>query len=247
MPAQTFDFVNGEILLVNKPYQWTSFDVVNKVRYAIKLKKIGHAGTLDPMATGLLILCTGKLTKQLESLQGLEKEYTGTLVLGQTTPSFDAETEVDSQTDPSHLTEAQVRAATAQFVGEQAQVPPMFSAVKIDGERLYKKARRGEEVEVQPRTITIGAFELTALRLPEVDFRVVCSKGTYIRSLVRDFGRALGVGAYMTALCRTRIGPHRLADAWEVADLVQTIREARPVAYPVAKQDLPPTENQPQA
>jgi len=225
MPTQPFDFKNGEMLLVNKPYQWTSFDVVNKIRYAIRMQKIGHAGTLDPLATGLLILCTGKLTKQLESLQGMEKEYTGTMMLGKTTPSYDSETEVDTETETSHLTEAQVQAATAPFIGEIDQLPPMFSAVKVEGERLYKKARRGESIELKARKVNISVFELTAIQLPEVHFRVVCAKGTYIRSLVHDFGQALGVGAYMTALCRTRIGEHRLEDAWQIDDLVAQIKE----------------------
>jgi tRNA pseudouridine55 synthase len=209
----------ARVLLVNKPYTWTSFDVVKKLRFRLKVKKIGHAGTLDPLATGLLIICTGKMTKQIDQYQAQEKEYTGTLVLGKTTPSFDLETEVDSEADISHLTEEAIRAATAPFTGDILQTPPLFSAVKVDGKRAYHLARAGKEAKLEPKQITISAFEITAIRLPEVDFRVVCSKGTYIRSLVRDFGLALGVGAYMSALCRTRIGEFLLENALEIEQI----------------------------
>jgi tRNA pseudouridine55 synthase len=203
----------GSVLLVDKPHGWTSFDAVNKLRYGLKVKKIGHAGTLDPLATGLLILCTGKKTKEIEQYQAQEKEYTGTLVLGQTTPSHDLETEVDSQAEIGHLSEEEIRAAVQPFLGDIMQTPPMHSAVRVGGVRAYKHARKGRELKLDPRPVQIMAFELSALRLPEIDFRIVCSKGTYIRSLVRDFGKELGVGAYMSALRRTRIGEFRVEDA----------------------------------
>ncbi|WP_183575812.1 tRNA pseudouridine(55) synthase TruB [Mucilaginibacter sp. X5P1] len=224
-----FDFAAGELLLVNKPYKWTSFDVVGKIRNSFKpLKlKVGHAGTLDPLATGLLIICTGKMTKQIDTFQAEEKEYTGTLILGATTPSYDMETEPDEKFDISHITDEQIKAACAQFTGNIQQYPPAHSAIKIDGERLYEKARRGEEVELRLRNVTITEFEITRIELPEVDFRVVCSKGTYIRSLVNDFGKALNSGAYLSRLRRTRSGNYKIADAWEVMELVGTIRELK--------------------
>ncbi|EHQ25364.1 tRNA pseudouridine(55) synthase TruB [Mucilaginibacter paludis] len=224
-----FNFTQGELLLVNKPYNWTSFDVVGKIRNTLKpLKlKVGHAGTLDPLATGLLIICTGKLTKQIDTFQAEEKEYTGTMILGATTPSYDMETDVDETFDPGSLTEAQIRANCAQFTGDIQQYPPAHSAVKINGERLYEKARRGEDVELRLRFVTISEFEITRIELPEVDFRVVCSKGTYIRSLVNDFGKALNNGAYLSNLCRTRSGSFRIEDAFEVVELVEHIRELK--------------------
>ena len=224
-----FNFTQGELLLINKPYNWTSFDVVGKIRNTLKpLKlKVGHAGTLDPLATGLLIVCTGKLTKQIDTFQAEEKEYTGTMILGATTPSYDMETEVDETFDSSNLTEKQIKATCAQFTGDIQQYPPAHSAVKINGERLYEKARRGEEVELRLRFVTVSEFEITRIDLPEVDFRVVCSKGTYIRSLVNDFGRALNNGAYLSALCRTRSGNFHLSNAFEVLELVDHIRELK--------------------
>ena len=224
-----FDFAAGELLLVNKPVGWTSFDVVGKLRNSFKpLKlKVGHAGTLDPLATGLLIICTGKMTKQIDTFQAEEKEYTGTMVLGATTPSYDMETEPDSQFDISHITEEQIKANCRQFTGDIQQYPPAHSAIKIDGERLYEKARRGEEVELRLRNVTISEFEITRIELPEIDFRVVCSKGTYIRSLVHDFGKALNNGAYLSKLRRTRSGNYKVEDAWEVMDLVSVIREQK--------------------
>jgi tRNA pseudouridine55 synthase len=224
-----FDFAAGELLLVNKPYKWTSFDVVGKIRNSFKpLKlKVGHAGTLDPLATGLLIICTGKMTKQIDTFQAEEKEYTGTLILGATTPSYDMEMEPDEKFDTSHITDEQIKAACAQFIGDIQQYPPAHSAIKIDGERLYEKARRGEEVELRLRNVTITEFEITRIEMPEVDFRVVCSKGTYIRSLVNDFGKALNSGAYLSKLRRTRSGNYKVSDAWEVMELVNTIRELK--------------------
>lgn len=225
----TFDFAAGELLLINKPYKWTSFDVVGKIRNSLKpLKiKVGHAGTLDPLATGLLIICTGKLTKQIDTFQAEEKEYTGTLVLGATTPSFDMETAVDAEFPIDHLTEEAILNATNPFIGDIEQYPPAHSAVKVNGERLYVKARLGEEVELRKRAVTVSAFEITRIELPEVDFRVVCSKGTYIRSLVSDFGKELNSGAYLSKLTRTRSGSFLLKDAFEVADLVQYLRNKR--------------------
>lgn len=221
-----FDFAAGELLLVNKPYEWTSFDVVGKLRNSFKpLKlKVGHAGTLDPLATGLLIICTGRMTKQIDTFQAEEKEYTGTMVLGATTPSYDMETEADQTFSISNLTDDAIRNACEQFTGDIQQYPPAHSAIKIDGERLYEKARRGEEVELRLRNVTITAFEITRIELPEVDFRVVCSKGTYIRSLVHDLGKALNNGAYLSKLTRTRSGNFKIEDAWEVMDLVTVIR-----------------------
>jgi tRNA pseudouridine55 synthase len=223
------DFADGQLLLINKPYNWTSFDVVGKLRNSFKpLKlKVGHAGTLDPLATGLLIICTGKMTKQIDTFQAQEKEYTGTLILGATTPSYDMETEPEQQFDISNITGEQVKDACKQFIGDIQQYPPAHSAIKIDGERLYEKARRGEEVELRLRNVTISEFEITGIALPEINFRVVCSKGTYIRSLVNDFGKALNNGAYLSKLRRTRSGDYKIDDAWEIMELVNTIRELK--------------------
>ncbi|TWR28385.1 tRNA pseudouridine(55) synthase TruB [Mucilaginibacter achroorhodeus] len=223
------NFADGKLLLVNKPYKWTSFDVVGKIRNSFKpLKlKVGHAGTLDPLATGLLIICTGKMTKQIDTFQAEEKEYTGTMVLGSTTPTYDLESEPEKLFEVDHITHEQIYAACAQFMGEIQQYPPAHSAIKVDGERLYEKARRGEEVELKARTVTINEFEITRIELPEVDFRVVCSKGTYIRSLVNDFGKALNNGAYMSRLRRTRSGNFRIEDAYEVMELVGKITELK--------------------
>ncbi|MCE2935820.1 MAG: tRNA pseudouridine(55) synthase TruB [Cyclobacteriaceae bacterium] len=207
------------VLLVNKPLKWTSFDVVNKLRYVLRIKKIGHAGTLDPLATGLLIICTGKMTKRIEEFMGWEKEYTGTLIIGQTTPSHDLETEVSDPVDISAITPVRIQEVAAALTGDLEQIPPAHSAIKIGGKRAYKFARKGKEVELQPRKVSVSVFEITRVALPEVDFRIVCSKGTYIRSLVRDFGQQLGVGAYLAALCRTRIGEHRLEDAQTIEQL----------------------------
>lgn len=221
-----FNFAEGELLLVNKPYRWTSFDVVSKIRNALKpLKlKVGHAGTLDPLASGLLIICTGKLTKKIDEYQAQEKEYTGTMVLGAATPSYDLETNVDQTFDISSLSEEQIRSACGQFIGELDQFPPVHSAVKMDGERLYLKARRGEAVELRSRKVTITDFEITRIELPEAYFHVTCSKGTYIRSLVHDFGKALNNGAYLSRLRRVRSGDFKIEDAYEVMELVTHIR-----------------------
>jgi tRNA pseudouridine55 synthase len=214
----------GEALLVDKPYGWTSFDVVGKLRTVIRrvtgLKKIkiGHAGTLDPLASGLLIICTGRMTKQIESFQGLEKEYTGTFFLGATTPSFDLETKPDQIFEGTLPDQEQILNTTLPFLGYTDQVPPQFSAVKVDGRRAYKSARKDIPVDIPPRRVYIPAFEITRIALPEADFRVVCSKGTYIRALARDFGNHLGCGAHLTALCRTRIGQFHLRDAFGVEE-----------------------------
>lgn len=224
-----FNFTEGELLLINKPYSWTSFDVVGKIRNSFKpLKlKVGHAGTLDPLATGLLILCTGKLTKKIDEYQAQEKEYTGTMVLGATTSSYDLETEIDQTFDYSGITETGLIEAAQHFIGELDQYPPAHSAVKIDGERLYLKARRGETIELKTRKVSISEFEITRVELPEIDFRVVCSKGTYIRSLVHDFGKALNNGAYLSKLCRTRSGDFQVSEAYEVMELVSHIRKLK--------------------
>ena len=223
------EFAEGKLLLINKPYNWTSFDVVGKIRNAFKpLKlKVGHAGTLDPLATGLLIICTGKLTKQIDTFQAQVKEYTGTMILGATTPSYDMETNADQTFEIAGITEALIKNACNQFIGDIQQYPPAHSAIKIDGERLYEKARRGEEVELRLRSVSISEFEITAINLPEIDFRVVCSKGTYIRSLVNDFGKALNNGAYLSKLRRTRSGDYKIENAFEVMELVSQIRELK--------------------
>jgi tRNA pseudouridine55 synthase len=201
------------ILLINKPYDWTSFDVVKYIRKALGGEKIGHAGTLDPLATGLLILCTGKMTKGISAIQDAEKEYTGIISLGATTPSFDLETEISSRQDLSDITPDRIKLLALQFTGPIQQVPPPHSAVKVGGRRAYAMARNEETFELKPKSVTISEFEITKIELPEIYFRVVCSKGTYIRSLANDFGSALGCGAYLSALCRTRIGNYLLKDA----------------------------------
>ncbi|WP_395625858.1 tRNA pseudouridine(55) synthase TruB [Daejeonella sp.] len=224
-----FNFAEGEMLLINKPITWTSFDVVGKIRNSFKpLKlKVGHAGTLDPLASGLLIICTGKFTKKIDEYQAQEKEYTGTMVLGAGTPSYDMETEVDEIFDISHINEEMIRANTKQFIGALDQYPPAHSAIKVDGERLYLKARRGETVELKTRSVSISEFEITRIALPEIDFRVVCSKGTYIRSLVHDFGRAMSNVAYLSALRRTKSGDYQVDNAFEVMELVNHIRQLK--------------------
>ncbi|HHC79855.1 MAG TPA: tRNA pseudouridine(55) synthase TruB [Flavobacteriia bacterium] len=223
------DFKNGQVLLIDKPLTWTSFQVVNKLRWAIKkqyhLKKIkvGHAGTLDPLATGLLIICTGKFTKRIEEFQAQQKEYTGTFTLGATTPSYDLETEIDNRFATEHLTEQLIRNTTQQFIGEIDQKPPIFSAIKKDGKRLYELARAGETTQIKSRKVTISLFEITAINLPKIDFKVVCSKGTYIRSLAHDFGIALQSGAHLSALRRTKIGNFSVSDATTIENFLDAI------------------------
>ncbi|OYT17883.1 MAG: tRNA pseudouridine(55) synthase TruB [Bacteroidetes bacterium 4572_77] len=213
------DFKAGEVFLLDKPLEWTSFNVVSSIRYqmsrvtGLKRNKVGHAGTLDPLATGLLIICTGKATKQIDTYQAQEKEYTGTFLLGATTPCFDKEQEVDKTYATEHITKEMIEKTAQTFLGQQEQIPPIFSAIKIKGKRAYKYAREEEEVVIKPKQIEIKSFEITAIRFPEVDFRITCSKGTYIRSLARDFGQKLDSGAYLIALRRTKIGNYDVKDA----------------------------------
>ena len=219
------DFLNGQILLIDKPLNWTSFQAVNKIKYALinkvglpKKFKIGHAGTLDPLASGLLLICTGKFTKKISELQGQAKEYTGTFFIGATTPSYDLETEIDETFPISHIDNELIHETVKQFLGEINQKPPIYSAIKKDGVRLYEHARAGEVVEIEFRKTTIHEFEITRIALPEIDFRVVCSKGTYIRSLAFDFGKALNSGAHLTSLRRTKIGDYPIENAIDVIE-----------------------------
>ena len=218
----------GQVLLIDKPLEWTSFQVVNKIRWHIRKKfhlkkiKVGHAGTLDPLASGLLILCTGKFTKKIETYQGQVKEYTGEITLGATTPSYDLETEVNARFSTDHITPEIIRQTTKQFIGEIDQKPPIFSAIRKDGKRLYELAREGKETEIKARTIQIFDFDITKIVGDKVQFRVVCSKGTYIRSLAYDFGQALNSGAYLSALRRTRIGDFRVENALEPLEFIDT-------------------------
>ena len=216
-----FSSPEGHVLLVDKPLEWTSFDVVKKLKYALNLKKIGHAGTLDPLATGLLILCTGKKTKQIETFQNQGKEYEGTLVLGQTTASYDLETEPTPPVEISQLTEQLIKEATLGFIGEVEQTPPIYSAVKVNGKRAYLHARKGDDIKLRSRVVKIDNFDIINIDLPEVRFLVRCSKGTYIRSLVNDFGAKLGVGAYLSQLRRTKIGDYKVTDAYTIEELTK--------------------------
>ncbi len=224
------NFQTGEVLLINKPSGWTSFDVVNKIRFllrgytGIRKIKVGHAGTLDPLATGLLILCTGKFTKKIEEFQGLEKEYTGTFFLGATTPSFDRETEVDQKFETNHINQEMLQNTTKQFVGTIDQVPPLFSAIKVKGKRAYQMARDKEDVELPSRKVIIHSFEITNIEIPEIAFRISCSKGTYIRSIARDFGKSLNSGAYLSSLFRTKIGSFSIEDALTIEQFEKIIR-----------------------
>ena len=224
------DYKNGQVLLIDKPLKWTSFQVVNKLRWEIRQRfnikkiKVGHAGTLDPLATGLLIICTGKKTKEINIYQGQIKEYTGTFTLGATTPSYDLETEVDNTFLTDHITEELLHETTKQFIGEIQQKPPIFSAIKKDGKRLYELARKGETTEIKSRTVTISEFEITKINLPEVEFRVVCSKGTYIRSLAYDFGLALNSGAHLSALRRTKIGDFSVEKGVSIEDFISNLK-----------------------
>ena len=223
------DFKNGQVLLIDKPLTWTSFQVVNKLRwhirktFDIKKIKVGHAGTLDPLATGLLIICTGKFTKKINEYQAQTKEYTGVITLGATTPSYDLETEINQTFPINHLTDAIIKEATHQFIGEIDQKPPIFSAIRKDGKRLYELARAGETTEIKSRKVTITEFEITNINLPEVAFRVVCSKGTYIRSLAYDFGLALNSGGHLTKLRRTKIGNFSVDNAVEPLVFVENL------------------------
>jgi tRNA pseudouridine55 synthase len=227
------DYLEGQILLIDKPLKWSSFQAVNKLKYILKRKynlpkkfKIGHAGTLDPLATGLLIVCTGKFTKRITDIQAQAKEYTGTITVGATTPSYDLETEVDATFPTEHITAGLIRTAIQQFLGEIDQKPPVFSAIKKDGKRLYESARAGIEVEIKTRKVTVSEFEITRIALPEIDFRIVCSKGTYIRSIAYDFGLALHSGGHLTALRRTKIGDYSLENATEPEAFIEGLQQS---------------------
>lgn len=226
-PQQPNTFEQGQVLLINKPLEWTSFDVVRKIRGMIRIKKVGHAGTLDPLATGLLILCTGKFTKRINEYMAQEKEYTGTITLGATTPTYDLESVPENFKDYSAITEEQLQLVIQQFTGELLQVPPMHSAIKKDGKRVYELARRGEHIELEPRKITIKTFEITGIAMPVLHFRVVCSTGTYIRSLARDVGVALSCGAYLSSLCRTRIGAFTLDQSMTMEQAKEYIEQIK--------------------
>lgn len=231
----------GFIFLIDKSLHWTSFDVVNKMRYALKIKKVGHAGTLDPLATGLVIVCAGKATKQIESFMATEKEYTGTIRLGVTTPSYDLETETDQEYPTDHITTELIHQKATEFLGPQMQVPPIFSALKVDGKKLYELARKGKEAKIEPRPIEIKEFEITAVRMPEVDFRVVVSKGTYIRSLAFDFGKACGSGAVLSALRRTRVGDFDVKNALTIPDWLEWWQQKQKEMLEIDNSE-PPTE-----
>ncbi len=229
------EFKEGKTLIVDKPLNWTSFDVVNKIRWNLKRKlkvkriKVGHAGTLDPLATGVLVICTGKHTKQIETLQAGEKTYTGTILLGKTTPSYDLETEYDQEFPTEHIDEKGMEEVRVSFVGEQDQMPPIFSAKQVDGKRAYDLARAGKEVKLKTNRITISDFKIDTSRFPEVDFEISCSKGTYIRSIAHDFGKALNSGGTLIALRRTRSGEQRIEDAQTVDHWIETIRNAEDI------------------
>ncbi|MDB4047717.1 tRNA pseudouridine(55) synthase TruB [uncultured Polaribacter sp.] len=224
-------YKNGQVLLIDKPLTWTSFQVVNKLRWEIRQRfnikkiKVGHAGTLDPLATGLLIICTGKQTKQIDTYQGQIKEYIGTFTLGATTPSYDLETEIDNTFPTAHITEELLHETTKQFVGEIQQKPPIFSAIKKEGKRLYELARKGETTEIKERTVTVSSFEITEIKLPEVGFRIICSKGTYIRSIAFDYGKALNSGGHLSTLRRTKIGNFSVDNALSVEGFINNLKE----------------------
>ena len=224
-------YKNGQVLLVDKPLTWTSFQVVNKLRWEIRQRfnikkiKVGHAGTLDPLATGLLIICTGKQTKQIDGYQGQIKEYTGTFTLGATTPSYDLESAIDNTYPTAHITEELLHETTKQFTGEIQQKPPIFSAIKKDGKRLYELARKGETTEIKARTVTVSKFEITKINLPEVSFRIICSKGTYIRSIAFDYGKALNSGGHLSSLRRTKIGDFSVDDAVSVDGFINALKQ----------------------
>ena len=216
-------FEEGQVLLINKPLQWTSFDVIKKIRNIIRIKKVGHAGTLDPLATGLLIICTGKFTKKINEYMAQEKEYSGNFTLGATTPTYDLESEPGNFKSIENIKEEDIRSSTKDFIGEILQVPPAHSAIKVGGKRLYELARKGKDVKLEPRKVFMKEFEITNINLPVIEFRVVCSTGTYIRSLANDFGIALGCGAYLSSLCRTRIGEFKITDAITIEEFESKI------------------------
>jgi tRNA pseudouridine55 synthase len=218
------NFEQGQVLLIDKPLHWTSFDVVRRIRSAIGVKKVGHAGTLDPLATGLLIICTGKFTKKISEYAAQEKEYTGTFTLGAATPTYDLESKPENLKSIENISLEKIKSATQKFVGDILQIPPAHSAIKLDGKRMYELARKGQEVKLEPRKVFIKEFEITESSLPVVGFRVVCSTGTYIRSLANDFGQELGCGAYLSRLCRTRIGNFRLEEALDVIQFENSLK-----------------------
>ena len=220
-------YAEGKVLLIDKPLTWTSFDAVKKIRILTRIGKIGHAGTLDPLATGLLIICTGKFTKKINEYMAREKEYTGSFTLGATTPTYDRESEPTDFRPFEHLTTEQIKEATVQFTGEIMQVPPIHSAIKMEGKPAYIMARKGQDVKMEPRKVTISSFVITAIEMPVVHFKVVCTTGTYIRSLAYDFGQALGCGAYLSSLCRTRIGEFKLDDAMSLVDFEKELLMAK--------------------
>ncbi len=221
-PKTAEEFLSGKIFLIDKPLGWTSFDLVKKMKNLIRTKynlkkiKVGHAGTLDPLATGLLIVCTGRFTKRISKIQGQAKVYTGEITLGSTTPSYDLETEVGARYETSHITKELIQNTILNFIGEIDQIPPIFSALKRDGERLYEKARRGESIEIEARKVRVHSFEITAIEMPKISFKIMCGKGTYIRSIAHDFGAALNSGAHLSKLCRTAIGNYKLPDALNI-------------------------------
>jgi tRNA pseudouridine55 synthase len=225
VPVALIPYLEGKLLLFDKPKNWTSFDLVRKVRNLTRISKVGHAGTLDPLATGLLIVCTGKFTKQINTYMGMEKEYTGTFTLGAVTPTYDLESDPQNFKDYTHLTVAAIENATKAFIGPILQVPPQHSAIKKEGKPVYLSARKGIIVEIEPRPVTIYSFDIIAIALPVVHFKVVCSTGTYIRSLANDFGAALGAGGYMSSLCRTRIGEYTLSEAKQLVDFEEEIKQ----------------------
>lgn len=224
VPPAMLPFLDGRVILIDKPLEWTSFDAVKKIRYLTKVSKVGHAGTLDPLATGLLIVCTGNFTKSINEYMGMEKEYTGSFTIGSTTPTYDRESTPENFKDVSAITTEQLHAATQQFTGLIMQVPPIFSAIKQEGKPVYLAARKGEDVVLEPRPITIKTFEITGVELPLVYFKVVCSTGTYIRSLANDYGKALGTGAHLSSLRRTRIGTFMVEDAQSITAFEQEVR-----------------------
>ncbi|MBN1446857.1 MAG: tRNA pseudouridine(55) synthase TruB [Bacteroidetes bacterium] len=240
---EQFASVEGGVLLLDKPSSWTSFDVVKKVRATLRVRKVGHAGTLDPMATGLLVLCSGPMTKRIDTYQAQEKTYTGTLRLGAVTPSFDAETPPTDEKPYDGISTELLRNTTVQFTGEIRQIPPMYSAVKVDGKRLYALARKGKEIEREARIVRVQHFDIDRVNLPEVDFTVICSKGTYVRTLVHDMGQTLGCGAYLTALRRTAIGSLQVADAWTIDAIVQATERYVPGGRPQEDNDARSSES----
>jgi tRNA pseudouridine55 synthase len=220
-------YEQGTVLLINKPLHWTSFDVVRKIRHLIRVKKVGHAGTLDPLATGLLVICTGKFTKKINDYMAQEKEYTGSFTIGAETPTYDLESRPQNFKSIDDVSPQNMMTTAQKFIGEISQVPPAHSAIKLKGKRVYELARKGEQVELEPRKVVIKEFEITKMELPVVNFRVVCSTGTYIRSLANDFGNALGCGAYLSSLCRTRIGSFKLEDALSVEQFENSLPAQR--------------------